>query len=102
MIIEFHLTGEEALDKDEHLGSCEDKKCEHLAHLFEDVTDGYADAVDVFAFVERTTDGYRKRLQHNNVRKEREKRLAVGDANQIRALAIIRRGWDRLYGADPA
>ena len=102
MIIEFHLTSLEAQETDDHLGFCGNKKCEHLAHLFEDVTDGYTDAADVFAFVEPTTDGYQKRLQHNNVRMAREKWHAVGDADQVRALAIIRRGWDRLYSVGQA
>ena len=99
MIIEFHVTEPEALENDDHLGFCEDKECKHLAHLFEDVMDGYPDAVDVFAFVERASDGYRRRVKHNNVRKEREKWFADGDPERLRTLAIIRRGWDRLYGA---
>lgn len=102
MIIEFHLTTTEAGQNDDHLGFCEDDKCEHLAHLFEDLVDGYADVADVFAFVERSRFGYEKRLQHNRVRREREKRLARCNGDQARTLAIIRRGWDRLYGTDAA
>lgn len=100
MIIEFHFTPLEAAENDEHLGSCEDNECGHLAHLVEDIMDGYADAADVFGFVERTTSGYLKRLGHNKDRRMRDKRLAKGDAAQARSLAIIRRGWDRLYGTD--
>lgn len=100
MIVEVHLTMVEEADNDEHLDACHDRACRHQAHLFKAVADPKAGLVEVFEFVTASKVDYEKRLRRNVVRRDQEAPLAAVRKQEARSLAAIRRGWDRLYGAD--
>jgi hypothetical protein len=102
VIVEVHLTLLEEAENDEHLEACHDAACGHKAHLFKAVADSYSGLAEVFEFVTESRREYEKRL-HDNITRRREQAPFVAQRKQeARSLAAIRRGWDRLHGADQA
>lgn len=100
MIVEVHLTLLEEAEHDEHLDACHDPHCRRQAHLFKAVADCYAGSAEVFEFVTAARLDYEKRLRHNKIRRDQEASLVTVRKQEAKSLATIRRGWDRLYGAD--
>jgi hypothetical protein len=102
VIVEVHLTLLEEAENDEHLEACRDMSCGHRAHLFKVVAERYAGVVEVFELVTESKTDYEKRLRDNMERRREEAPYVAQRKQEAKSLAVIRRGWDRLYDADEA
>jgi hypothetical protein len=100
VIVEVHLTMLEEAENDEHLRACHQAVCGHQAHLVGGIVDRCGGLAEVFEFVTASKVAYEKRLRYNTQRRDRDAQLALCRKQEARSLAVIRRGWQRLYGVD--